>query len=76
MNLQYISDSDGQTTGVYIPIKEWNKLQKKFKGFEQVEGDIPMWHKEAVSERLGEYKKNPGLALDFNKTMDAIEKEM
>jgi len=76
MNLQYISDSDGQTTGVFIPINEWNKLRKKFKGIEQEEGDVPPWHKDIVKERLAGYKKNPGSALDFNSAMDDIEKEL
>jgi hypothetical protein len=37
MNLQYISDSKGQTTGVFIPINEWEGLKSKFKGLEEVE---------------------------------------
>ena len=48
MNLQYISDSKGQTTGVFIPIKEWNELKSKFTGIEIDEIDIPYWHKETV----------------------------
>jgi len=73
MNLQYISDSAGETTGVYIPIKEWNELKNKFKEFEQVEIDIPEWHKDIVRERIAGYKKNPERALDFDGTMDDIE---
>ncbi|MBN1927013.1 MAG: hypothetical protein JW798_14365 [Prolixibacteraceae bacterium] len=37
MNLQYISDSNGQTTGVFIPINEWEGLKEKFKGLEDEE---------------------------------------
>jgi hypothetical protein len=37
MNLQYISDNRGKTTGVYIPIQEWEGLKSKFKGLEEVE---------------------------------------
>ena len=48
MNLQYISDSKGQTTGVFIPIEEWNELKSKFTGIEIDEIDIPYWHKETV----------------------------
>lgn len=73
MNLQYISDSDGQTTGVFIPIKEWNKLRKKIKLTEKEVGEIPPWHKNIVQDRLAEYKKNNGSELDFNSTMDEIE---
>jgi len=76
MNLQYISDSTGETTGVYIPINEWNELKSKFKEAEQVEADIPDWHKEIVRQRLTDYKKNPGQALDFDAAMDDIEKAL
>jgi len=73
MNLQFISDSTGETTGVYIPIKEWNELKSKFKEIEQVEIDIPEWHKDIVRQRLADYKKNPGQAMDFDTAMDDIE---
>ena len=76
MNLQYISDGEGETTGVFIPIKEWNELRKKFKGIEQEVGDIPRWHKDLVKERLVGYKKNPDSALNFDDSMDDIEKKL
>mgnify|MGYP006284975693 FL=1 len=76
MNLQYISDSSGQTTGVFIPINEWNDLKDKYKGIEQEEIDIPQWHKDLVRQRLEEYRKNPGSAMDFDTAMDDIEKEL
>ncbi len=73
MNLQYISDSTGKTTGVFIPINEWNNLKNKYKGIDQEELDIPDWHKNIVRERLEEYRKNPGEGLDFDKAMDETE---
>jgi hypothetical protein len=76
MNLQYISDSTGQTTGVFIPIKEWNELKNKFKGIEQEGIDIPDWHVEVVQKRLEDFKNNPDKALDFKDAMDDIENEL
>ena len=76
MNLKYISDSKGQTTGVFIPIKEWNELKKKFKGIESVTIDIPHWQKDTVRKRLSEYENNPNDALDFEIAMKEIEKEL
>ena len=29
MNLQYISDSKGHHTGVFIPIDDWNKIKEQ-----------------------------------------------
>jgi hypothetical protein len=76
MNIQYISDSKGQTTGVFIPINEWNDLKNKYKDIEHEEISVPGWHKELVLKRLEDYKNNPGNALDFDEAMDDIEKEL
>ena len=76
MNLQFISDSKGQTTGVFIPINEWNALKSKYKGLGQDEMEIPSWHMDIVMERIADYEKNPDQALDFEKTMDEIENEL
>lgn len=76
MNLQYISDSKGRTTGVFIPINEWNDLKNKYKGIEQEEINIPEWHKNLVRERFEDYKQNPDSALDFDAAMDDIEKNL
>ncbi|MBZ0243001.1 MAG: hypothetical protein K8F24_07295, partial [Bacteroidales bacterium] len=37
MNLQYISDHKGKTTGVFIPIQVWEELKEKFKGLKEEE---------------------------------------
>ncbi|MGM0377915.1 MAG: addiction module component CHP02574 family protein [Bacteroidota bacterium] len=76
MNLQYISDSKGKTTGVFIPINEWNNLKNKYKGIEQEEVDIPEWHKNIVRQRLGNHHNNPGSALDFDSALDDIENDL
>lgn len=76
MNLQYISDSKGQTTGVFIPINEWNDLQRRYKGIEQEYSDIPACHQDLVRQRLESYQKNPDSAMDFDATMDEIEKNL
>ena len=76
MNLQYISDSTGKTTGVFIPISEWNELKAKYKGIDQEQIDIPAWQIQEVRKRLDDYNNNPEQALDFNTAMDDIEKDL
>jgi hypothetical protein len=76
MSLQFISDSSGETTGVFIPINEWIDLKNKFKGIEQEETAIPDWHKDVVRERIDAYKINPKMAIDFDDAMSEIEKEL
>jgi hypothetical protein len=76
MNLQYISDNTGKTTGVFIPISEWNELKSKYKGIDQEQIDIPAWQMEEVSKRLQDYRNEPGQALDFDAAMEDIEKDL
>ena len=76
MSVQYITDSNGQTTGVFIPIKEWNNLKTKFKDIEKEGLDVPEWHQEVVRERMELYRKNPDQALDFDAAMNEIEKDL
>ncbi len=76
MNLQYISDSTGKVTGVFIPIAEWNELKAKYKGIDQEQIDIPGWQTRAVRERLEKYHNNPDQVLNFDEAMGDIEKNM
>ena len=76
MKLQYILDSTGEATGVFIPINEWNELKRKYKGIEQEEKNVPEWHKNLVRDRLEDYKRNPDSAMDFDSAMDEIEKNL
>lgn len=76
MNLQYISDSEGKTTGVYIPIEEWNKLKNKYKEIAKAEKEIPEWQKNILNERLEAYKNNPNQVSDFDTAINDIEKDL
>ncbi len=59
MNVQYISDRKGRRTGVYIPIKEWEKIKKRY-DLPTGEEDEPALTKEQliadVKEALEEVK--------------------
>lgn len=76
MNLQYISDSMGKTTGVFIPISEWNKLKKQYHNIDQETIDIPERQKSLVRSRLNEYAKKPEQAFDFDTTLNEIENDL
>ena len=73
MNLQYITDDKGQTTGVFIPIREWNDIKSRYR---DIEPDIPNWHKEIIDQRLKNYEGFPDQAIDFDTAMDEIEDDL
>ena len=74
MSLQYISDSDGVTTGVFIPINEWNTFKEKFKTITQNE-DIPQWQIKETNRRIEMIKNDPSLLIDAEEALKDIEKE-
>ena len=80
MSLQFIQDNKGNTTGVYIPIEEWQSLKAKYNGLEQkeIENNVELatWQKNILDERLNDYYLNPSDVIDFDKTIDDIEKSL
>lgn len=80
MTLQFIHDNHGNTTGVYIPIEDWQTLKVKYKELETEElkigEELLTWQKEIIYVRLNEYYNSPGDLLDFNKSIDDLEKDL
>lgn len=78
MALQFIHDNRGNTTGIFIPIEEWQSLKTKYTDLqkEEVENmmELAPWQKQIIEERLSDYYNNPAEVADFDKTIDDIEK--
>jgi hypothetical protein len=80
MTLQFIHDNKGNTTGVFLPIEEWQTLKAKYTELQKEEAENLMelapWQKQIIDERLNDYYKNPEDMAAFDKTLDAIEKTL
>lgn len=80
MILQFIHDNKGNTTGVFIPIEEWQSLKTKYADLQKEEVknvvELAPWQKQIVDERLSDYYENPADVADFDKTIDDIEKNL
>lgn len=78
MSLQFIHDNKGNTTGVFIPIEEWQVLKTKCADLQKEEAEnalnLAPWQKQIVEERLSDYYKSPADVADFDKTIGDIEK--
>ena len=59
MNPQIIKDSDGNNTGVFIPIKEWTLIKSIYPDINNIETELPQWQKDIIDERLDAIAKNP-----------------
>jgi hypothetical protein len=79
MNLQYISDKNGVTTSVIIPIQDWEKLKRKYSELEKEESrmiNMPDWHKGIIDQRLADRENSLDSSVDFGKAIDDIEKQL
>jgi hypothetical protein len=74
MSIQFITDSSGKNTGVYIPIEQWKRLKSKFRELEDEEIDIPEWHKVELDKRLESYSNNPDDVIDTETALDELAK--
>lgn len=73
-NIQYLHDSNGKPTAVQIPIKEWQKIEKKMASTSDF--DIPQWHKKLLDKRIKRAKNQPESMLDFDVVMKQLENEI
>jgi hypothetical protein len=80
MALQFIHDKRGNTTGVYIPIEDWQTLKEKYTDLQNEEAqnsiELTSWQKEILDERLDDYYKNPNDVLDFDTTIANMRKRI
>lgn len=80
MALQFILDNKGNTTGVFIPIEEWQSLKLRYAELQKQEVknllELSNWQKEIIDERLSDYYNNSAELSDFDSTIDDIEKSL
>ncbi|MEY3500159.1 MAG: hypothetical protein RL308_1828 [Bacteroidota bacterium] len=80
MSFQFIHDNRGNTTGVFIPIEEWQDLKTKYADLQieedQINIELTSWQKDILDERLENYYKNPNDVVDFDATIANIRKRI
>ena len=76
MTLQFIHDNKGNTTGVFIPIEEWQNLKSKYTDLQtedfQDNIELTSWQKDIIDQRLEDYYKNPNDVIAFDVTIADI----
>ena len=80
MTFQFIHDNRGNTTGVFIPIEEWQSLKTKYTDLQREEAEnmveLAPWQKQIIDERLSDYYKNSTDVADFDKTIEKKKKSL
>ncbi|AMR34355.1 hypothetical protein A0256_24325 [Mucilaginibacter sp. PAMC 26640] len=80
MNLQFIHDTKGNTTGVFIPIEEWQLLTEKYTELQEEELSnqvkLNSWQTELIDERLNDYYANSARTESFDDMLTDIAKTL
>ncbi|MBD1393083.1 hypothetical protein [Mucilaginibacter glaciei] len=80
MNLQFIHDNKGNTTGVFIPIEEWQTLKEKYAELQTEEAvstiELASWQTYIIDQRLADYYTNQTDIEDFDNMLNDIEKSL
>lgn len=76
--VQFIHDNKGNTTGVFIPIEEWQILKLKYTELQKEEAtaDLADWQKNMLEERIEDYNKNVDKVEDFDAMLKEIAKNI
>jgi len=74
MNVQYISNKNGQVTAVQVPIKEWEMIKSKYPDIDHIGTQLPQWHKEIIDARLEILENNPDRINPISTLMDELDK--
>jgi hypothetical protein len=56
MDIKYLSDDKGKITGVFIPIEDWERLQKQYNITEQAPADSGAKLQQSLAEALKKAK--------------------
>ena len=80
MTLQFVHDNKGNTTGVFIPIEDWEILKRKYVELQKEEAEniaeLSRWQRQILDERISDYYSNKEDVTDFDKTIDEIENRL
>jgi hypothetical protein len=64
MDIKYLSDAKGNITGVFIPIEEWERLQKQYKIGEQPAPDSGKQLRQELAGALQKIKRDDSESED------------
>lgn len=75
MKTQKIQDDKGRITGVFIPIKEWNKIKARYPEIDLFDEDIPQWEKDLIDQRLERIANNPDSLIPIEQLFEELKRK-
>lgn len=73
MRFQVLQDGNGNNTGVFIPMQEWEVIRAQFPEIESAGEELPAWQKGLIDERLAFLEANPNAVKPIDGLLSALE---
>ena len=75
MPVNYVSDSNGATIAVQIPIDEWKRIKSKYPDVDDLDNQLPEWQKELIDTRLQLIAEYPERLKPVEELFNELDKE-
>ena len=75
MRLQYIQDSKGKDTGVFIPIADWENIKRSYPNIEEIQQELPQWQKDTLAKRLDDINNKPERLKTIDSLFEVLDQE-
>lgn len=75
MPVNYVSDSNGDTIAVQIPIEEWKRIKNKYPDVDDGDGVTPDWQRQLVTDRLQTISNNPDRLKPITELYQELDKD-
>jgi hypothetical protein len=73
---QFVNDSNGAVTGVFLPIKDWENIKAQYPDIELINDDLPQWEKELIDIRLNDIAKNPEILQPIENLFSELRRKI
>lgn len=75
MALNYVSDHNGKTIAVQIPIEDWKILMEQYPDLEILQDSLPQWQKDLLDKRLKSIADNPERLRPIEELYEELDAE-
>lgn len=74
MSINYVSDNEGKTIAVQIPIEQWILLTENYPDLDGLKEELPVFHKKLIDDRLQAIASNPNRLRPVEELFEELDK--
>jgi hypothetical protein len=75
MPVNYVSDNNGSTIAVQIPIEEWKRIKNKYPDVDDFDNALTTSQKEFIDKRLQAIAEHPERLRPVDELLEEMDKE-